>query len=332
MLKRTALLAAAAALALVACGKRDKAVDAAKPVETAPATSEPVSEPAAGPASPAADPAKAAANKAASEKFLADKAGAPGVKALAGGLLYEVLKDGEGGGAAPTAGDLVDVDFVGTRIDGTEFESSRLYGAAARFPVSEMEGTWMSGALKAMSVGDRYRFFVPAAMALGENGSGDGRVGPNEAVIYEVELLRITNPERNLKAGAAYLAENAKKPCVRTTQSGLQYQVVSEGPAGGKSPTDASVVRVHYKGALIDGTEFDSSIARGEPAEFAVGQVIAGWTEGLQLMSVGDKFRFVIPANLAYGPAGKEVIGPNETLVFEVELLDVVPDQATAAQ
>jgi FKBP-type peptidyl-prolyl cis-trans isomerase len=136
--------------------------------------------------------------------------------------------------------------------------------------------------------------------------------------------LKVTNPEKNQKTGEAFLAENAKKPGVKTTTSGLQYQVMAEGPAGGKQPTDANIVRVHYKGTLIDGTEFDSSYARGEPAEFPLGQVIAGWTEGVQLMSVGDKFRFFVPSQLAYGQNGAGgTIGPNETLIFEVELIEV---------
>ena len=101
--------------------------------------------------------------------------------------------------------------------------------------------------------------------------------------------------------------------------------MLEEGDADGKSPTAADVVRVHYQGTLLTGTEFDSSYARNQPAEFPLGQVISGWTEGLQLMSVGDKFRFFIPPNLAYKESGTPggPIGPNEALIFEVELLEV---------
>ena len=122
--------------------------------------------------------------------------------------------------------------------------------------------------------------------------------------------------------GVAFLAENAKKEGVTTTESGLQYEVLTKGE--GASPTTDDSVTVHYTGTLIDGTIFDSSVERGEPATFGVSQVIPGWTEALQLMSVGDKFRLVIPSELAYGPRGSGAkIAPNSTLVFEVELLNI---------
>lgn len=121
--------------------------------------------------------------------------------------------------------------------------------------------------------------------------------------------------------GQQYMSENAKREGVKTTESGLQYEVITEGD--GKSPTATDTVLVHYKGTLIDGTEFDSSYKRGEPIEFPLNRVIPGWTEGVQLMKEGAKYRFVIPPNLAYGAQGAGPIGPNETLVFEVELLKV---------
>jgi FKBP-type peptidyl-prolyl cis-trans isomerase len=122
--------------------------------------------------------------------------------------------------------------------------------------------------------------------------------------------------------GIDYLAENAKKDGVVTTESGLQYEVLSEGT--GASPTAEDSVTVHYTGTLIDGTVFDSSVERGAPATFGVSQVIKGWTEALQLMSVGQKLRLVIPSNLAYGPRGSAPkIGPNATLIFEVELIKI---------
>ena len=122
--------------------------------------------------------------------------------------------------------------------------------------------------------------------------------------------------------GEAYLAENAKQEGVQVTDSGLQYQVISEGD--GAKPASTDQVSVHYRGTLIDGTEFDSSYARGEPATFGLNQVIPGWTEGLQLMPVGSKYRFVIPQNLGYGERGAGgAIGPYETLIFEVELIEI---------
>ncbi len=122
--------------------------------------------------------------------------------------------------------------------------------------------------------------------------------------------------------GKMFLAENKARDGVTVTDSGLQYEVVTA--ADGPKPTADDTVSVHYVGTLMDGTEFDSSVARGEPASFPLKGVIPGWTEGLQLMNVGSKFRFVIPSELAYGERGAgQAIGPGETLIFEVELLEI---------
>jgi len=128
---------------------------------------------------------------------------------------------------------------------------------------------------------------------------------------------------KNQKEGDDFLAANGKKPEVKTTASGLQYQVVREGT--GAKPTADDTIKVNYLGTTLDGKKFDSSYDRGQPAEFKVGGVIAGWTEGMQLMSVGSKYVFWIPSKLAYGPQGTQggPIGPNATLKFEVELLSI---------
>ena len=129
--------------------------------------------------------------------------------------------------------------------------------------------------------------------------------------------------QKNQTEGPAFLAANAKKPGVKTTASGLEYQVVKEGT--GAKPKATDTVKVNYTGTLLDGTVFDSSAKNGGPISFAVNQVIAGWTEGLQLMPVGSKFTFWIPSNLAYGEKGTPggPIGPNAALKFDVELLSV---------
>ena len=128
--------------------------------------------------------------------------------------------------------------------------------------------------------------------------------------------------EKNSAAGQAFLEENMKKEGVVTTDSGLQYEVLVAGD--GEKPTPEDTVKVDYVGTLIDGTEFDSSITRGEPVTFPVGQVIPGWTEVLQLMPIGSKYRVTLPTNLAYGEAGAPpVIEPNSVLVFEIELLGI---------
>lgn len=129
------------------------------------------------------------------------------------------------------------------------------------------------------------------------------------------------------KAGEDFLKENAKKKGVKVTKSGLQYKVIKQGK--GEKPTATSKVKVHYKGTLIDGKEFDSSYKRKKPAEFMANRVIKGWTEGLQLMPVGSKYEFYIPQELAYGafPRSGGDIKPFATLIFEVELLDIVKDK-----
>ena len=127
----------------------------------------------------------------------------------------------------------------------------------------------------------------------------------------------------NKQIGEAFLAENAKREGIKVTSTGLQYEVLESG--NGAQPTANDKVEVHYTGKLIDGTVFDSSVERGVPAMFGVTQVIPGWVEALQLMKEGDKWRLYIPSDLAYGPNGAGgVIGPNATLIFDVELLRVI--------
>jgi FKBP-type peptidyl-prolyl cis-trans isomerase len=129
--------------------------------------------------------------------------------------------------------------------------------------------------------------------------------------------------EENIAAGADFLANNAKNANIVSTASGLQYEILTKG-AGTKSPLATDHVTVHYKGTSIDGKEFDSSYSRGQPATFPLSGVIAGWTEGVQLMTEGAKFRFYIPSKLAYGERGAGAdIGPNQDLIFDVELIKI---------
>jgi FKBP-type peptidyl-prolyl cis-trans isomerase FkpA/FKBP-type peptidyl-prolyl cis-trans isomerase FklB len=139
-------------------------------------------------------------------------------------------------------------------------------------------------------------------------------------VAHQEEKQKMAAGE-NATAGAAFLAENGKRDGVTTTASGLQYEIVEAGE--GAKPTATDSVTVHYTGTLIDGTKFDSSVDRGAPATFGVGQVIPGWTEALKLMPVGSKWKLYIPSNLAYGDRAGGPIPPGSTLIFDVELLEI---------
>lgn len=147
----------------------------------------------------------------------------------------------------------------------------------------------------------------------------------NEKIQEKAEAQNKMEGEKSKLAGEKFLAENKTRKGVTTTASGLQYEVLKRG-SGTESPKATDKVKVHYHGTNIDGSVFDSSVERGETITFGLNQVISGWTEGLQLMKVGDKFKFYIPANLAYGERSPSpAIKPNSTLIFEVELFDINP-------
>lgn len=144
-----------------------------------------------------------------------------------------------------------------------------------------------------------------------------------QAIESKLKMAARAQAGRALKEGEDFLAKNAKRNNVQSTESGLQYEIIEKGD--GDKPSASSQVRTHYEGKLIDGSVFDSSIARGEPAVFGVNQVIAGWTEALQMMPVGSHWRLFIPSELAYGEQGAgSAVPANATLVFEVKLLEIV--------
>ncbi|MDP5460505.1 FKBP-type peptidyl-prolyl cis-trans isomerase [Alishewanella sp. SMS8] len=188
---------------------------------------------------------------------------------------------------------------------------------------------------------DEYsKIAIPLDSALILRGVQDGMAGKSEVSEEDIQAL-LTALDETYRAeqakvaeasaasakaaGEAFLAENAKKEGVMVTESGLQYEVVQA--ADGAKPVATDTVKVHYTGTLTDGTVFDSSVERGEPIEFPLNRVIPGWTEGVQLMNVGSKFRFTIPSELAYGERDMGTIAPHSVLVFEVELLDIVKAQ-----
>lgn len=185
-------------------------------------------------------------------------------------------------------------------------------------------GVLISESLKQQDYGDLNLDLL--VQAIRENSEDKAQMTPDDArEALQTQQRRIQDEKAVAAkaAGQAFLDENAKKEGVKVTDSGLQYEVINSGE--GDKPGIEDTVKVHYVGTLEDGTEFDSSVARGEPTQFPLKGVIPGWTEGLQLMPVGSKYRFVIPSDLAYGDRGAgPQIGPNTTLVFEVELLEIV--------
>lgn len=191
-------------------------------------------------------------------------------------------------------------------------------------------GLDVASSLKNMPIEINADSFVAAFTALmkGEQPALDPQEFQTVMQEFQEELKKAAEDkqsqvaEANKQQGLAFLAQNSTQEGVTTTASGLQYKVIEEGE--GAKPTAADTVTVHYTGTLIDGTKFDSSVDRGEPATFPLNGVIKGWTEGVQLMSVGSKYRFTIPSELAYGDRGAgQLIGPGAVLVFDVELISI---------
>jgi FKBP-type peptidyl-prolyl cis-trans isomerase FklB len=158
-----------------------------------------------------------------------------------------------------------------------------------------------------------------ALLAACDHGEKDKTIHSNQTNKTEHEAK--AKMDENKASGEAFLAENAKKEGITVTASGLQYEVINSG--SGSTPTLSDTVETHYTGRFMDGSEFDSSVTRGQPLTFPVTGVIAGWTEALQLMQEGDKWKLYIPSDLAYGERGVGPIPPNATLIFEIELLSV---------
>jgi FKBP-type peptidyl-prolyl cis-trans isomerase len=242
-------------------------------------------------------------------------------KTLPSGLKYQVVAPGKGEKAAQT--DTLSVQFSLFGPDKKLIWATEAAGGEPqKIPCAALTGNtglpFMRAMLPEMLEGEVRRVECPAKEAFGERG-GNG-VPPGATTYWELKLVKIGRPQP--------LPEFVKPADLKltTTASGLQYQIVKEGT--GKSPTRADRVEVHYAGWLEDGTNFDASFTRGDTTSFGVTQVIAGWTEGLQLMKEGGAARFVIPGNLGYGARGfGQKIPPNATLVFYVELVKVLPAQ-----
>ncbi len=228
----------------------------------------------------------------------------------ASGLAWKALTQGKEG-KHPRAFDKVEVHYTGWTTDGKMFDSSVTRGTPAKFPLSNVIEGWTEG-VQLMTKGAKYRFWIPQELAY------KGRPGaPAGMLVFDVELLSIEEGVEPPPApkDVAKPPANAKK-----TKSGLAYTVLEKGK-GKERPKASNRVKVHYTGWTTDGKMFDSSVTRGEPAVFPLGGVIPGWTEGVQLMAPGAKYRFWIPEALAYkGRPG----APKGMLVFDIELIEIV--------
>jgi FKBP-type peptidyl-prolyl cis-trans isomerase len=228
----------------------------------------------------------------------------------ASGLATRVLAPGWGK-QHPGPADTVEVHYTGWTTDGKMFDSSVARGATVRFPVGGVIKGWTE-ALQLMVVGEKRRLWIPAALAYGDAPPAGSPAG---MLVFDVELVNLTAAPKP-PADVAAPPKNAKR-----TKSGLAYRILERGK-GKQRPKPDSTVEVHYTGWTADGKMFDTSVGRLEPPRFSVGSVIPGWTEGLQLLAVGDKARFWIPGKLAYD-GSTDPSAPKGALVFDVELLSI---------
>lgn len=224
----------------------------------------------------------------------------------ASGLFYKELAPGTGT-TKPTAEDFVTVHYTGWSADGKMFDSSSARGYASTFPVNRVIKGWGEG-VQLMTPGQKLRLWIPQELAYaGQSGR------PQGMLVFDVELVEVVEaPDKHAPPDVSAVPADADR-----TPSGLAYRVLRKGQGGAK-PSKTSRVTVHYSGWTTDGKLFDSSLMRGQTATFGLTDVIEGWTEGLQLMSPGEKTRFWIPERLAYKGQGN---GPKGMLVFDVELL-----------
>jgi FKBP-type peptidyl-prolyl cis-trans isomerase len=231
----------------------------------------------------------------------------------ASGLASKQLKPGRPDGLKPTAEDTVEVHYSGWTTDGKMFDSSVKRGRTAKFPLGGVIAGWTEG-LQLMAEGETRRLWIPEELAY------KGRPGkPAGMLVFDVELIKVNKapPMPKTPEDVAAAPASATK-----TASGLAYRVLRKGP-GGDRPLATDTVEVHYAGWTTDGKMFDASYRRGETTSFPLNGVIAGWTEGLQLMSKGDMYRFWIPGKLAYGDTPTRPGAPAGTLVFDVELIAI---------
>ncbi|HXU80902.1 MAG TPA: FKBP-type peptidyl-prolyl cis-trans isomerase [Polyangia bacterium] len=296
-MKTLAKLTFTALLLAAACNKKESPPPAPTPTPT--------------PAAPAEDKSKIPAPP--------DVAAPPAdAEKTASGLASKVLTKGTGT-EHPAAIDRVKVHYTGWMTNGKMFDSSVMRGEPATFPLNHVIRGWTEG-VQLMTVGEKRRFWIPPELGYGDKDMGNGR--PFGMLVFDVELLDITKvppppPPPATPEDVKAPPKNAKK-----TKSGISYKVLKKG-TGKEHPKAESQVEVHYSGWTTDGKLFDSSVVRGQPTTFPLNGVIKGWTEGVQLMTVGEKTRFWIPGSLAYGDTDNGSGRPFGMLVFDIELLSI---------
>jgi len=229
-------------------------------------------------------------------------------------------------GAAPAAAPAVDTKALDAKFKNEKEKYSYMVGMDVARSLGQIKDdidvATVVQALQAALKGEKTTLTEPEAMAVRQEFM-------QKLQGKQAEKMK-EQADKNQKEGDAFLAKNKDKPGVKVTASGLQYEVVKQGD--GPKPKATDTVKVDYTGTKIDGTKFDSSVDRGQPATFPLNQVVPGWTEGLQLMPVGSEYKFYVPAKLAYGERGPGPIGPNATLIFDVKLISIEPPAAAAAK
>jgi FKBP-type peptidyl-prolyl cis-trans isomerase len=274
-------------------------------------------------ASPAADPVQPKRDVQQAPRDVdvsapADVAGIPDdATKSASGLAWRIMRDGAGA-KSPTAEDAVTIEFTGWTTDGRAFDSSKRRGEPMKVQVKRLVEGWSEG-VQMMVEGEKRRLWIPAAIAYGHSPPSGRPAGP---LVVDVELLRIDEAPKVL-TGPSPPSDLREAPSrAKRTKSGLAYEVLRAGD-GKHRPRASDDVTVHYAAWTSDGALFDSTYARGEPSVMAVESALAGWREGLQLMSVGERSRFWLPSALAYGDAPTRKGAPAGSLVFEMELLAI---------
>ena len=251
---------------------------------------------------------------------------AEGVQSDANGLQWVVIREGDGKGASPTASDLVRVHYEGRTAQGDKFDSSYDKGRPIMFRLSQVIPGWTLG-LQKMKEGDQYLFYIPNALAYGNQNRGSV-IKAGDDLVFLVDLIDVMEPKfTDTAAWEKYTPWNPDLPDVQKTESGLQYIVLASGDPEGASPVNGQDVVVYYEGRLAGtGEMFDSAYQRGAPEVFPSNQLIRGWVEALAMMKPGDRWLVYVPSDLAYGKKGTPggPIPPDADLIFEVELADVL--------